>query len=245
MSDTSLSYLAFLISFAALIISGLSAIYTRRQAVIMKRQQQEEEQRKYLQIDLAKVVRSDETNNDYNTSFAYPEYFVLKFVINNPSDEPRLLEDVILEFVLRETKFFLYLLDQYREWINKRRSRSTQVELISDRFPYKNNFSDKIKVCIVDVERGSSINLSQTAKIDARNKLWIEILIKTDDDWRKSLRHEEKVPHYLIVNFIFAEQTEQIFININSLFNRTFYSGIDEAEREKISKFLMEGKVFF
>lgn len=238
MSETVLALSAFLISIAALIVSILSAVYTRRQAVVMEKQYENEKQRQNIRVELIEVKRSDALDS-FEVEFAYPEYFVLKFIINNPSDEPKLLKDILLCCVLRDANFLSYIWTRYNEWENKRHNKPIDLELIADSFPYMNGFLGKIDVRLLDTSTGDLIRLKQSLRVNAKDKLWIEILLRITDEWLQELKVRKKVLRYLSTNFIFDNQTEVIAINVNDYFlGSVHYSGIGEAEAGKFSRFM-------
>lgn len=230
------------LSIAAIVISLLSLIYTRRQAVVAERQYADERRRRRIRIDLTEVVRGDELpqSDDIQRegTSGYLEYLVLKFIIDNPSDSPKLLKDILIRFVLRDANSLRHLWTLICEQLDRLHGHEIQFASIADGLPYIGPFAGKIHVRLFDTSTDSLMNLNSPARIEARNTLWLKILLKTTDDWRRELRANGEQIRYLLLRFIFADQVEEVRVNVNNSIGDLSYFGIDQVEKEKFTRFI-------
>lgn len=253
-----LSIAAFVVSVFSLIYTAQQAIYTRRQAIVMEQQYTDEKQRRQLRMGLTEIIRDDEYFGTDDAQRGHPKYLVLKFVIDNPSDSPKFLKDILIRFVLRDSKPLTYIWGLIWEKLNANTRHSKEFDIyldsigaygtilrrynwydsqrsdsITDKFPYTQSFAKKINIRLLDTKTDNFVDLVHPVHINPRDTFLLEILVSTTDNWLRELLTNKKSIHYLILRFVFAEQTEDVRVNINDSIYPSSYSGIDQAEIDR------------
>jgi hypothetical protein len=226
------------ISVVSATASVVSARAARRRTIIEEQRRKDEIQRNRVRVDLKETLRQDhywgQEAQDRTEQPGYPEYLVMKCIIDNPSDSLSLWKGTSMRFVFRDTSDLAHAWTLFCEKYDALHDRRPdQPESIGDSFPYTEYFAEKIHVQLLDTSTGEPVRLDRPIQIEARSKRWLEILIRTSDAWCRELQASKRAIRYLVLRFSFAEQIEEIIVPINNGLFKGSHRGMSQSEINK------------